>query len=59
MKRCVCILITIDPAEYVGAEDTAEGAIDLVIDCLRGDADIPETVTITCEGVIRNTNDHI
>lgn len=50
MKRCVSITLNIDPAEYNGAKDSPQGAIDLVIACLRNKADLPETVHISCEG---------
>lgn len=52
MKRTVVITLEIDPTEYHEAEDTATGTIDLVLDILRGEADLPdEPLTISCNGV--------
>jgi hypothetical protein len=60
MRRQVTITFNIDPEDYHEAEDTPEGAIDLVIDCLNNRADLPEEedVTISCQGVSRVSNDH-
>lgn len=48
-KKCVSITLTIDPTEYHGAEDSAKGAVDLVADMLRRDADLPDKVTVNCQ----------
>lgn len=58
MKRTVTITLELDPTEYHEAEDTSEGAIDLVIDMLRNEADLPEEITIACGNVTRKSNDH-
>jgi len=59
MKRTVTITIEVDATEYHEAEDTASGTIDLVIDMLRGDADLPAVSTIVCENIRRHTRDHL
>lgn len=59
MLRTVVITLQVEPDKYEGEIDTREGAIDLVIDMLRGDADLPGNITIACDGFIRKTNDHI
>lgn len=48
MKRYVTIQLWIDPAEYLGAEDTPEGTIDLVFDCLEGGADWACNAKVSC-----------
>ena len=57
MKRTVTITIAVDPAKYSDAQDTDDGAIDLVIAMLRDEADLPDEITIACDSVIRHTND--
>jgi hypothetical protein len=52
-KRVVTVTINIDPTEYDGAEDTAQGAIDLVCDILRAESDFPpdEKLIVACDGL--------
>jgi hypothetical protein len=46
MYRTVTIVIRIDPTQYEQAVDTDEGAVDLTIEMLRREADLPNDVTI-------------
>jgi len=48
MKRIVTVTFEIDPTDYEGAKDTDDGCIDLVIDMLRGEADLPAAENIVC-----------
>jgi len=57
MKRRVIIEVELDPTEYHEAVDTEDGAIDLVIDMLRGDADLPAVNTIQCGLTVRHSGD--
>jgi hypothetical protein len=57
MKRSVTMTIEIDATKYEGAEDTDSGTIDLLIDMLRGDADLPEVIKIECGSVVRTPHD--
>lgn len=50
MERSVTITIKVDPTEYEDTEDTVEGVLELVEDMLLNRADLPETVTLICEG---------
>jgi hypothetical protein len=52
MERVVTVTIRIDPSEYHDCEDSAQGAVDLISDCLRGDADFSEEgIVIVCDEV--------
>ena len=57
MKRTVTITMDIDATEYFDTDDTPEGTIDLILAALRGDADLPERITVACDGVERHSND--
>ncbi len=54
MKRTITITLEVDPTEYHQAEDTPTGAVELVKDMLRGDADLPEGIIIACDGIMRH-----
>ena len=58
MKRCVSITFDIDIAEEWPdeAEDTPAGAIDYAKACIRGEADWPGQVTITCQRETERVN---
>ena len=56
MKRTVTITMDVDPADYNDTDDTPDGTIDLLIAMLRAEADLPERITIVCDGVERLTN---
>lgn len=49
MKKTVTISMEVDLDEY-GASNDAEGALDLAEEMIIGDADFPDTLTLTCEG---------
>lgn len=59
MKRSVTITLELDPTEYHEIEDTPNGTIDLVIEMLRGDADLPDSATISCEGITRKVDTYM
>lgn len=59
MKRTVCITLELDPTEYHQAEDTPNGTIDLVLDMLRGDADLPDSATMSCESITRKVDTYM
>jgi hypothetical protein len=52
MKRKVTIELEIDPFEYFEAEDTPQGAVQLVKEILSREADMPprEKIRIMCDG---------
>jgi hypothetical protein len=51
VKRVVSIVLEVDPDEYDDSVDSREGAVSLVLDMLRGLADLPDDVSIVCEGI--------
>ena len=55
MKRTVVITFEVDATEYHEAEDTAAGTVDLVLDMIRGNADLPpdKYIAIKCDGFVR------
>lgn len=53
MKRHIVIELKIDPEEYHEAKDTPEGCVDLVIACLREEADFATRLRVTCEDVTK------
>lgn len=53
MKRCVSITLDIDPEEYHRAMDTPSGCVNLVIACLRGEADFVTTLTVQCNDAVK------
>lgn len=54
MERTVTITVKVDPTEYHQAVDTPAGAVDLVKEMLRGEADLPEQVVVSCDGIVRH-----
>lgn len=54
MRRTVTVTIEVDPEEYTDVGDTDEETVDLVLSMLRNDADLPDTVTISCGRVFRS-----
>ena len=56
MKRCVSITLNIDPEEYHRARDTPSGCVNLVIACLRGEADFATTLTVQCNDAAKKVD---
>ncbi len=53
MKRTVIVVLEFDPTEYEGAADTPQGAVDLTVEMLKRDADLPERLTVISETAVR------
>lgn len=54
----VTITVEIDPKEYHKAKDTPKGAVDLVLEILRNQADWPDggTLVIGCQGATKKVD---
>lgn len=55
MKRLVTVTFEVDSEEYEGVESTPEGLLDLVTEMLRDQADLPDVVTISMDGLTPTT----
>jgi hypothetical protein len=54
MTRIVTVTLEVDPTEYHEAEDTPTGTVELVKDMLRGYADLPDNMIVSCDGIMRH-----
>lgn len=53
MKHVITITFEVDPNDYEEEVDTPQGAVDLVVEMLKGDADLPAVLEVSCGNVVK------